>query len=258
MGFTQSKKVTDAASLQKLKILISGGSGSGKSTTVAKFRNVFVLPTELQGIPAMQAANPDATIFHNEAGEPGVRSVADIAEFMGMLSDPKLLEFDAIALDGLTDLQNILVNHYGAKFPDKKDSLKKWGAVREKTEAILRKLRDLPLHVIVTTLDTEVDDEGTILHRPNVYGKSSGFPTALPKYFNLVGYAFKKRSTEGMLHSMMFSGPDRFVTKKLPCLDDIEPAEPQVWLHKFSGSEVDADAQERADKWAALSGEGNS
>jgi len=249
MGFSESIPASAVDGLNKLKILISGASGSGKSTMGAKFKRPFIIPTELQGIPAMRLANPDAVIFHNENGRPGVQDVQDIAEFMAMLGDPRIEEFDAVVLDSLTDLQEILLKYFDSKYPGEKETLKKWGGFRDKTEGVLRKLRDLPVHALVTCLDVEVDDGGSLVHRPSVYGKSSGFPNKLPKFFNLVGYAHRKPGAEGMIHSVMFAGPERFITKPLPGFDNIEPAEPQEWLRKFSGGEPEEAVLERVTDW---------
>lgn len=249
MSFDKSLPAGELDDAVKFKILISGASGSGKTTMAARFKRPFIATFELQGIPAIQHANPNAVVFHNSEGRPGVQSIGDIAELVNMIADPRMQEFDAFILDSATDMMDKFKDHFEKKYPNDGDGFKRWGAIMDKTQSVLRKVRDMPTHALVTALDVEVEDGNRIVHRPALYGKSSGFPQKIPKFFNLVGYAYKKMSDNGPQHSVMFSGPDKYLTKSFPGMDTVEPAEPQEWLRKLVGIEVDFDAQERIDAW---------
>jgi len=259
--WSAARPASQLGNLSKLKILLTGASGGGKTTTGAKFERPLYAPTELQAIPIIQHVNPDALIFHNSDGRPGIRDARDLQQFRAMIKDPTLADrVDAVVLDSLTDCQRIIKDSYtraqtsGRKTTDQDT----WGAIIELTARLAREVRDLDVHVLVTALDKEVEINGRMVHRPSVSGKH--LPNDLAQYFNLVGFSYaEEMDSGGVRNSTMFrAGSDRYTVKKLPQLDDIEPPEPLMWISKVFGATADQGTTERVAAWvAADAGQGD-
>ena len=140
----KSKPASQVTSAHKIKALITGPSGSGKSSLAARTGRVLYVPTELQGIPVVQDNNPDAIIWHNYDGRPGVRSYSDLVQLRAMLRDPSLPDrVDWVCIDGLTDLQTLLRAHYTSKQGKRRDvtDMDSWGITLDMTARLAREFR---------------------------------------------------------------------------------------------------------------------
>lgn len=253
-----ARPAEELESMMKAKVFITGPSGAGKSSLAARTGRVLYVPTELQGIPVVRDNNPAALIWHNSIDHhpprPGVRNYQDFERLRAMLQDPELPErVDWVVIDGITDLQTILRAHYTKKQGKRQDitDMDSWGLTIDMTAKIAREFRDLPVHVIVTALDQEVEINGRIVHRPALNGKR--LPNQMAQYFNLVGYAYKNELESGeMRWQVMFNGNERYLTKAAPGIDDIEPPEPLCWVAKRFGGGMPLDVADRVAAWRAM------
>lgn len=239
----------------KMKSLVTGPSGGGKTTMAAKLAERLLYGvTELQGVVRIKRNNPKARIHT-------ITSAKDLNEFMRMIRDPDLPKHvDGVVLDSLNDVQRIVKATYiEAQNKGKRESGEKpregadvgtWGLIIERTAWVARQVRDIPVHVMVLCVDKEeyVEGEGRV-HRPAVNGKS--LPNELAQYFNLVGFIHKVERSNGVRHEVLFNGSDNFLTKGMPELDDIEPPEPGIWLHKVWGRPIAPEVAFRTAAWAA-------
>jgi hypothetical protein len=258
-AFVNLRPVSELRDQQRIKALITGASGAGKSMLGARFavgRRVLIAPTELQAIPSIQEANPEAVIWHNSEGEPGVRSSKDLQELRSLLVDPELpRHFDAFVLDSLTDCQRIIRDAYtrAQKSGRTTTDMETWGLIVDLTARLCREVRDLPLDVCVITLDAEVDTGDGIVHRPNLSG--SKLPNTLAQYFNLVGFVHRAETADGDIrHSVLFRSDDRYLTKGMSALRDLEPPEPLWWRFRRFGGALPADVAARVGAWEAMGG----
>ena len=239
----------------KLKILLTGPSGGGKTTTAGMFKRPLFVPTELQSIPTIRAVNPGALVFHNSDGRPGLRDANDLQQFRAMIRDPELSKrCDAVILDSLTDCQRIIKDAYTKRQTSGRSTtdMDTWGSIIDLTARLAREVRDLETHVLITVLDEETEINGRMVHRPNVFGKK--LPSDLAQYFNAVGFAHTKQMADGRIRfQTMFRGDgDKYIVKGLIGLDDIEPPEPQLWAAKVFGTEVPPDVAARVAEWHAM------
>jgi hypothetical protein len=223
---------------------------SGKTSCAARFARPLILLTETQAIPVIRELNPRAAIKQ-------IRSPQDLLEARQILRAPNLVEnHDAVVLDSLTDCQRILKDFYTSQQQKRQDltDMDTWGRIIDATARLARELRDVPVHVLCICLDSEVAVEGEgITHRPAVSGKT--LPNVLGQFFNAVGYISRQVKSKGMRREIMFEGSDRYQTKKLTGLDDIEAPEPLLWLHKRFGIDLPADVQKRVSDWKACADE---
>lgn len=248
--WSKVRKVTDMEELALLKALLYGPSGAGKSQAAALFERPLIGLTEMQAVPTIQATNPDALIYP-------IKSVEDVVGFTRLARHPDTQgRCDAVVLDSLTDAQRIIRNFYTRRQGDsagkEKTSMESWGLTIDRTAKVARDLRDVQgMHVVLICLDDEqhVDGQG-LVHRPGVNGKR--LPNDLAQYVNLVGYLHKADRDGGIRHEVMFRGIDRYLTKGIKGLEDVEPPEPLWWVHKALGRECPEEVLARVDDWRAL------
>lgn len=208
-----------------LKIMLTGPNGGGKSTTAAMMPNPIIGVTEIQAIPSIEEANPDAKIFQ-------ITNPKELDEFMDIAADPDLPEYcDSLCLDSFTDVQRIFKDHFTEAQGDRgkatdfthEDS---WGQILDASVRLARLIRDAPVHVCLITLDKEADG----VHRPAVYGKR--LPNEIGQFFNLVGFVHYMERQSGNRFEVMFRAGDKYCTKKMNALDDVEPPLPEWWIQK--------------------------
>lgn len=245
----------DMKTFMKMKILVEGGSGSGKTSFASRFARPLVACTELQAIPIVKIENPNALIFHNSEGREGIRDARDLQQFRAMVRDPKLHEHvDAVVLDGITDAQVIIKESYGrAQDNSSVDeiAIKTWNAIGGMTIRLIRELRDLPVHVVVTVLDAEVEDDGRIVHRPDLLMKK--LPNKMMQFFNVVAFLHTQKKSGGIrFQTMLRSDSNKYRVKAMRGLDNVEPPEPLYWAHKIFGEDLPDDVKERVETWRAM------
>lgn len=247
-----ARPASQLAQLSKLKALVYGPSGAGKTRLMSLFRRPLIGMTELQGVPTVQQWNPDALVYP-------IPDAEALKGFRRLVADPDLPNrVDAVCIDSVTDLQRIIKAAYVAKQASARElpDMDTWGLIVERTARMVREVRDLPVHVVVSCLDMEqtIAGEGTV-HRPAVQGRT--LPSDLAQYFNLVGYAYTRQHERGVRHEVMFRGSERYMTKAMPGIDDVESPEPAMWISKRFGGDVTDDVRKRHDEWLAMAGESN-
>lgn len=241
------KVASEIENMDRLKILLYGPNGGGKTTTAARFQRPLYGLSELQAVPAIKEANPNALIKY-------ISNAQQLLEFRQLCRSPELVKrCDAVVLDTLTDTQRMLRDMYTGQQEKNKDTTDKnsWGRTIDATARIARELRDLPIHTVIICLDAEIEVEGEgLVHRPSVNGKA--LPNQLGQYFNLVGFISRQTRAGGTRREVMFEGSDRFQTKSMKGIDPIEPPEPLWWVAKRLGKEVDPETRKRVEQWMSI------
>lgn len=253
-GLMAAKEIQEHS---KLKVLLSGGSGAGKTTAASRCGRMLYVPTELQGIPTIQDNNPDALIWCNtedyDEPRPGVRDYRDLGRLGVFLMNADLSRVDWVVVDGISDLQEIIIKYRTRAQTSGRETtdLDTWGLIKNDTLRFCRVLRDLPVNVMMTALDQERESDDKVAHRPALAGKGMGDKIA--QYFNLVGYAHKERVTDGVRWSVLFKSGSKYLTKTARGINTMEAPEPRLWAAKRFGLEVPEDVAERAEAWAKQS-----
>jgi hypothetical protein len=226
----------------KVKALLYGDSGAGKTHAASTAPRPCYLLTEANGLPTIKAANPDAVVV--QASDMDTVRAFFKAALDGSLA--KETGCQTIVLDSLTELQRMLRDEIIASRKGQPGgeafSLQDWGTLTDRMRKLVRTVRDLPFHVVCIALAASDNDEGTgqRFTQPAFDGKK--LPNEIAGYFSLVGYVYRDRvkaddGTVSVQHRVLLQGPPTLLTKGLPGLDAVEAPNLSAWLAKLNGEQ---------------------
>src|SRR5215472_2738731 len=238
----QELGVKSPEKIEYLKVLVFGESGAGKTTLCGT-----AMDSELTSPAFMIDVEGGATVLNDKPNVDvrAARAMAEIQEIADTLHKyPKY--YKTVILDSLTelrdiDMQEVMLEQWKKK-PETTDlyvpSPREWGKSGARVKEILRYLKDLPCHVIVTTLMTEEQDQST--GRKTIEPLLPGMlRKQVPGFFDIVGYLHVKNNQRFLqvIKTERVMAKDR--TKVLP--DAIEnPTLPEIWDIVFkAGATID-------------------
>ena len=146
-----------------LNVLLYGDAGVGKSTmaaSISQLGKTLLIDAEAgsQFLPEKYAKNID------------VLKIKDIDELDDVLTEENVKEYSCVILDSITELAKKMTD----KIKGEKEmaTLQDWGKIIVLLENYFRKFRDLNKHCVLVALAQEKDDEGMVIKRPSLSGKS--------------------------------------------------------------------------------------
>lgn len=221
--------------IEYIKMLVFGESGAGKTTFLGTAQDSgLTSPTlliDVEGGSVVLNDKPNVDVRQ-------VRSTAGVEEIADILHKHKKY-YATIQLDSLTDFRDInmaevMMDQYKKK-PETTDrhvpSPREWGRSGSQIKEVLRYLKDLPCHVIVTTLLEVKQDQRTGIEKmqpllPGQLGKQ------VPGFFDIVGFLRATEKNGTSLRTMQFKKTERVMakdrTKALPDVLD-NPTIPEIW-----------------------------
>lgn len=218
--------------IEYIKMLVFGESGAGKTTFCGTAQDSELtapaLMIDVEGGTSVIADKPSIDAR-------AARAMAHVQEIADTLhKHPKY--YKTVELDSLTELRDIdmgeVMLEQFRKKPETTDlyvpSPREWGKSGARVKEVLRYLKDLPCHVIVTTLAEDRKDErtGKITTEPLLPGQ---LRKQVPGFFDIVGYL---RVMPDGTRTMQFKKTERMMckdrTKALPDLLE-EPTIPKIW-----------------------------
>lgn len=115
-----------------------------------------------------------------------INSLQDLKDLYNFLKNEKH-GFETCIIDSITELNDIIKTEIETK--NKRNmQLQDWGILQKEIKDILRKFRDLPMHIIFLAQETtEKDEEKIVKYLPSLNGKSA---TEIAYYMDTVGYCF--------------------------------------------------------------------
>lgn len=179
------------AELQKIKCLIFGESGSGKTSLAGTLSGKTLMLGAEGGHLSLIGKDIDfIDITRDNDGNlltnPNDR-IKRLGEVYNMLANTQSPKWDNIFIDSLTEFSEIILSTVQLEFPDRKDSFPMWGEYGKKTTKFIKSFRDLPQYNVFMTVLSEVDKDEN-------HKRFIGFDVAgkigkkLPQYFDLVLY----------------------------------------------------------------------
>lgn len=159
-----------------IKSLIYGPSGAGKTTFSATAPNPIFASSE-KGLLSIRHLNPQFV---------EINSLQDLKNLYNFLKNEKH-DFETCVIDSITEINDIIKSEIETK--NKRNmQLQDWGILQKEIKDILRKFRDLPMHIIFLAQETtEKDEEKIVKYLPSLNGKSA---TEIAYYMDTVGYCF--------------------------------------------------------------------
>lgn len=238
----------------KLKLLLYGNSGAGKTWCASTAPKPCYLLTEPNGLPTIRAANPDAVVIQADEAHGGMNTVR---EFMRAAMGGELLEqtgCETIVVDSLNELQRMLRDEIMSTKRGTPQqgifTLQDWGTLTDKMRGLVRAFRDLPFHIVGITHASAETDEATQTRyiQPMFQGKS--LPNEIAGYFSAVGYMYREHVTgEGnethVAHRVLLEGPASVLSKVLPGLSAVENPDIKGWLARVAAHDPSAPAVPR-------------
>lgn len=121
--------------------------------------------------------------------------------------------FDALVIDNATNLQPFMIQEILTATGKSEPDLKVWGKLATSWRTVAKKIKDLPIHVIMAASEKgDVDDDtGVTRTVPGLVGK---FAKEVIGYFDIVGRLVTVKDDDGNLHRVIaFEGDDSFVAR---------------------------------------------
>lgn len=200
---------------KKIKFLFYGRSGTGKTVLSSSASAVPdlgpVLGVDMDGGMLAATANgyTDIDLTKVDSFTASEDSYMQVHKYLVGPDN----EYSTAILDSLTEMQQLVVTECLRESGKKQPDWPVWGLVTGKMRAAVRRIRDLPIHVIATALDRQVKDEqtGMMVCQPSLNGKMA---EEIPGFFDVVARLAIKKNKEGKLVRVAyFEGDGTFVAK---------------------------------------------
>jgi phage nucleotide-binding protein len=204
-------------SINRLKFLIYGEPGVGKTTLAATLKEPTLLISAEAGLLSLQAFDIDTVdITMDDEGAPikKEKRAARLGEVYTFLCGPEAREkYKWVFIDSLTEISQNLIESLYEIYPDPKDGLKLWGDYAKKARSLIKTFRDLPYYNIVfTALDKVEKDENNRRYKTvDMQGKIGN---QLPAYFDEVFHYAKTEDTDGnLIRVLLTDGYENVIAK---------------------------------------------
>ncbi len=174
-------KTTKGLHESKVKALVYAESGMGKTTLLGTLPESETLIVSAES--GLLCLN-DLDIAVVE-----IKQWSDLQEvYVNILKNPDWSHFKYIGIDSLTELSDMLIHSLEASpdFRDPKMALKMWGEFSKRMTATIKAFRGLDKSVIFTALPEDILDNGAVVKKPYIKGKS--VQKMLASYFDEVFY----------------------------------------------------------------------
>lgn len=205
----------ETAGVKRLKVLLYGVAGTGKTTMAATFPKPLFLDLEnglrstlRVGSVLRYPANPDKS----------VKSYAEVVDFYRKVVATKNPEFETIVIDSLNELQGLLAQHLVSKFTKVKRqygdqlTLADYGKTNRDFSKVVRLFLNMPYHIVFTAASTSRnpgDDEVQIT--PKFVGAQVG--PDVQRMMDMIGYCHSKTINGISQHYVSFHITPQYLAK---------------------------------------------
>lgn len=146
----QRKSLKDAIEARAPKILVYGGSGTGKTTLIASLSGRILILSAESGLLSLSGADLDADVIEVSTLD-SLRAV-----YQELRSDAH--GYDWVVLDSVTEIAEVVLSAEKAKTKDPRQA---YGALQDEMVKIMRAFRDLACGVYFSAKLNASKDEAT-------------------------------------------------------------------------------------------------
>lgn len=211
----------------KLKVLVYGGSGTGKTTFAASFPKPFFFDFDggllsVRGEDIEYETYKDKSTNRPEAYEKFSQKLEELhAALVG-----NHLPFQTVVLDSITTMQESMLRsiQYTNRTLGKQTTLQEWGMLVGRMEDVLYRISSLNVHMVTIAHEQIVQDELTseVMILPLIVGKK--LPDRIALWYDEVYHSRVDRGQGGRpVYQMMTVADRKYKAKsRLHCFDVIE------------------------------------
>lgn len=171
-------KNTSAVHLHKVKALVYGQAGAGKTTLAVTMPKPIIISAE-GGLLSIAGSGIDYI---------EISSMQELQEAYSWVAGPEASHFESVVLDSLSEIGEVVLSAEKNRTVNGKlvDPRQAYGAMQDQMTALIRAFRDLPnKHVLMTAkLEKSQDEMGRMLYAPSMPGNKMG--QAIPFFFDCV------------------------------------------------------------------------
>lgn len=208
----------------KIKALVYGASGSGKTSFAGTAKNAIFLSAE-GGLLSIASLAPNYI---------EIKSLNDLKEaYMYLKTQPH--NFDTVIIDSITEINDIIKSDIEKK-TGKAMQIADWGTLGKEIKQQFRSFRDLPMHTIFIAQEMieSQDDNNRVSKRvPSLNGKAS---TEIAYFMDIVGYVFVTPKGEHKVHTL--SDPSLLTKDRTGLIGNNTPADFEAWIEKMNTLET--------------------
>jgi len=206
----------------KLKVLVYGASGSGKTT----FGSTAPKPI------FASAENGLLAIADKELPFVQIASKVDLLDLYKYLRDEKH-DYETVVIDSITEINEVIKVDIEKK-TGRAMQLKDWGELAKTIEKILRMFRDLPMNVVIIAQEDYVKDNDSIYKVvPAMNGKMA---TKMAYYMDIVAYMAVNKEGE---HGVLTLSNSKYLTKdRSKCIGNGTDVDLTKWVEAIRKSKI--------------------
>ena len=171
------KKTSGTEVKTALKTLLYADAGWGKTTQAVfmekKYGKTLILSGEA-GLNSISNHDMDYVTFSSYKADPkpNTSRLHDLQEWI-LSDDFQKTDYKCIVLDSLTEASSLIREEIRKEHGNKPNPVM-WGDIKNATLGLVKQIRDLPLHVLVTALrQTNTDDNGVTHYGPACGGEGT-------------------------------------------------------------------------------------
>lgn len=206
----------ETAGVKRLKVLLYGVSGTGKTTMAATFPKPLFLDLE-SGLRSTLRVG--SVLRYPSDPTEDVKEYSQVVEFYKLVKNMKNPPFETIVIDSLNELQVLVTQNVVSRFKrvkrqyDDQLTMADYGKANRDFMKVIRLFLKLPYHIVFTAIASQRDpgDEETQLF-PKFVGKQVG--PDLQRMMDMIGYCHAKRMKDGRSeHYVSFHITPQYVAK---------------------------------------------
>jgi hypothetical protein len=205
----------DTVGIKRLKVLLYGVSGTGKTTMAATFPKPLFLDLE-NGLRSTLRVG--SVLRYPADPDKSVKKYEQVVDFFNKVATVKNPQFETIVIDSLNELQKLLADYLVAKHTKVKRqygdqlTLADYGKTNRDFSKVVRSFLNLPYHIVFTAASTSRspgDDEVQLM--PKFVGAQVG--PDIQRMMDMIGYCHAKNINGVSQHYVSFHITPQYIAK---------------------------------------------